>query len=79
MEEPGKEVGSVQRKHAPARSAVRSSSPPPVGSSVQFVSCGELPARNRQRPRNRVQYLSQPIALGRRKVQRRLDGLSITK
>ena len=31
------------RKQAPAGSAARSSSPPPIAISVRFVSCGELP------------------------------------
>ena len=31
----------------------------PIADSVQFVSCGELPAGNLQRPGNRVQYLGQ--------------------
>ena len=53
--------------------------PNELADSVQFVSCGELPAGNLQRPGNRVQYLGQPTALGRRKVRRRLDGLSTMK
>jgi hypothetical protein len=43
------------RKHAPARSAARSSSPRAIESSVQFVSCAELLAGNLQQAGNRIQ------------------------
>ena len=77
VEEPIKDPGSAEQE---ARTcpvpAARSSSPPPKANSVRFVSYGEQLARNLQRPENQVRYLDQPTALGRRKMRRRLDGLS---
>ena len=47
VEEPGKEEGSAERKHARARSAARSSLALLIGTSVLFVSCAELSMGNR--------------------------------
>ena len=42
IEQPGKKLGSAQQETRTCRSAARSSSPPAIAGSVQFVSCGEL-------------------------------------
>src|SRR6516162_8791569 len=76
---PAKSWDQRGRKHVPVRSAARSSSPPAMARSVQFVSCGELPVGNLRRPGNRVQYVTQQAALGIQKVRRRFADSSIMK